>query len=436
MSTVIQTKTPWQLINPPKEALVEEFVGKPLTALRTPAIVLDKAIFAQNCAKMHQNAKDWGANFRAHLKTHKTVEGSILQLVSDVDKTDAVIVSTMMEAWEVVRGGLIANGTIKDLLYGLPVGFNKIDDLSALQAEMSKYGGVVRIFIDHLDQVRFLEEYEKKQPNPKKWSAFIKVDGGQKRAGIPVEPESFKAFMKTVFASPVISVYGFYSHAGDSYGSTSLEQATSYLTGEVRLANDAAALGLEVLAESPNKAAHQQPFILSVGSTPAAHSASAAARAHLTSVLHGKLELHAGNYPLLDLQQLHTTLIDRSRISQRVLAQVISYYPGRGSDGLDEAMCDAGAIAMSKDVGRIPGFGEILGKSWKLGRISQEHGTLVQLPSQPGSDAKLQVGDIIEIVGQHACLIAAGHPWYYIVDSSVEGGSDKVVDIWIPWKGW
>ncbi|KAH7925189.1 hypothetical protein BV22DRAFT_1089485, partial [Leucogyrophana mollusca] len=387
---------------------------------------------------MHQNAKDWGANFRAHLKTHKTVEGSVLQLVSDVDKTDAVIVSTMMEAWEVVRGGLIANGTIKDLLYGLPVGFNKVDDLSALQDEMSKYGGVVRIFIDHLDQVRFLEEYEKKQQNPKKWSAFIKVDGGQKcrRAGIPVEPESFKAFMKTVFASPVISVYGFYSHAGDSYGSTSLEQATSYLTGEVRLANDAAALGLEVLADSPNKEAHNQPFVLSVGSTPAAHSASAAARAQLTSSLHGKLELHAGNYPLLDLQQLHTTLIDRSRISQRVLAQVISYYPGRGNDGLDEAMCDAGAIAMSKDTGRISGFGEILGKSWKLGRISQEHGTLVQLPSQPGSDPKLQVGDIIEIVGQHACLIAAGHPWYYIVDSSVEGGSDKVVDIWVPWKGW
>jgi len=33
-------------------------------------------------------------------------------------------------------------------------------------------------------------------------------------------------------------------------------------------------------------------------------------------------------------------------------------------------------------------------------------------------------------------LIAAGHPWYYIIDSDSEEGSDKVVDIWIPWKGW
>lgn len=151
--------------------------------------------------------------------------------------------------------------------------------------------------------------------------------------------------------------------------------------------------------------------------------------------------MHAvlGNYPMLDLQQLHTTLIDRPRISQRVLATVISYYPGRGKDGLDEAMCDAGAIAMSKDTGRIPGFGEVVGKSWRLGRISQEHGTLEQMPADPSSgrtDHTLRIGDIIQIVGQHACLIAAGHPWYYVVDSDGDGSADRVVDIWVPWKGW
>lgn len=79
---------------------------------------------------------------------------------------------------------------------------------------------------------------------------------------------------------------------------------------------------------------------------------------------------------MLDLQQLHTTLIDRSSISQRVLATIISYYPGRGRDGLDEALCDAGAISMSKDGGRIPGFGEVVGKFWRLGRISRNMASL------------------------------------------------------------
>jgi D-serine ammonia-lyase len=149
---------------------------------------------------------------------------------------------------------------------------------------------------------------------------------------------------------------------------------------------------------------------------------------------------------MLDLQQLHTSLVDRSRIAQRVLATVISYYPGRGEGGADEAMCDAGAIAMSKDTGPSGIFGEVIGKPWNLGRISQEHGILTRSTlsrstevAEPGvgdGGDRLELGSMIEIVGQHACLTAAAYPWYYIVDSSVEGGLDHVQDIWIPWKGW
>ena len=145
---------------------------------------------------------------------------------------------------------------------------------------------------------------------------------------------------------------------------------------------------------------------------------------------------------MLDLQQLHTGLIDRSQIAHCVLASVISYYPGRGEGGTDEAMCDAGAIAMSKDTGPSGGFGDVIGKPWRLKKISQEHGILTQLASARDCETgevgkeRLKVGSLVEIVGQHACLIAAAHPWFYVVDSSVKGGSDCVQDIWVPWKGW
>jgi D-serine ammonia-lyase len=49
---------------------------------------------------------------------------------------------------------------------------------------------------------------------------------------------------------------------------------------------------------------------------------------------------------------------------------------------------------------------------------------------------RLKLGTIVHLVAQHACLTAANHPWYYIIDSDIEGGDEKVVDIWIPWKGW
>ena len=69
-----QTTTPHSFLElSSKDALAKEFVGKPLEALRTPAFVIDRAVFAKNCARMHENAEQWGASFRAHLKTHKVL---------------------------------------------------------------------------------------------------------------------------------------------------------------------------------------------------------------------------------------------------------------------------------------------------------------------------------------------------------------------------
>jgi D-serine ammonia-lyase len=89
-----------------------------------------------------------------------------------------------------------------------------------------------------------------------------------------------------------------------------------------------------------------------------------------------------------------------------VRALVVSYYPGRGRNGEDEALIDAGAIAFSKDTGPSGTFGEVIGKPWVLSRMSQEHGVL-SCTNKADPNAKLEVGALVEIVGQHACLIAA-----------------------------
>jgi D-serine deaminase-like pyridoxal phosphate-dependent protein len=239
----------------------------------------------------------------------------------------------------------------------------------------------------------------------------------------------FKELVGKALKSSTVSVYGFYCHAGNAYASTSISEATNFLSSEVEAVNTAAKLAQAILEE------FQEPrpkFVLSVGSTPTAHAASAETRARLQSLLYGELELHAGNYPMLDLQQVHTSLVPLERVAQKVVATVISYYPERGQNGEDEAMCDAGAIAMSKDTGPSGSFGDIVGKAWKIGRMSQEHGIL----TQTSKDAeKLELGSVIEVVGQHACLIAAAYPYFYIVDSEVDGGR-TVVDVWVPWKGW
>ncbi|KAF5313039.1 hypothetical protein D9619_003555 [Psilocybe cf. subviscida] len=430
-----QTHTPIHLqTNPSKDRLLDAFKGKSLDELRTPAFIIDRNVFAQNCANMHSKAREWGVTFRAHLKTHKTAEGATLQLRSTENQTHAVVVSTMMEAWEVVRAGLVANGTVNDILYGMPVAVNKVDDLASLRRELEAHGGAVKLLVDHPDQVKFLEKYESSRETPKRWLAFVKINGGQNRAGVYPDSPALTELVKVILASPAVTLHGFYGHAGNSYASTSLSEASAFLSGEVQCVNIAAKSALDLLKSGFPEASVSKPFVLSVGSTPTAHAASAEAKKLLSEVLHGALELHAGNYPMLDLQQQHTSLIDHARIAQRVRATVVSYYPGRGADGRDEALVDAGAIAFSKDTGPFKVFGEVIGRPWTLSRISQEHGVLV-CNEAPGTNKPLELGTVVEIIGQHACLIAAAYPWYYIVDSGVEDGK-KVVDIWVPWKGW
>lgn len=174
-----------------------------------------------------------------------------------------------------------------------------------------------------------------------------------------------------------MSIYGFYCHAGQSYASTSHPEASRFLSEELQAANSAAGLAQEHITVVSSSSVHNQPFVLSIGSTPTAHAFSEPSPdvlAKLKAELNGRLELHAGNYPVLDLQQIHTGLVGPERVAHRVLASIVSYYPGRSPNGGDEALCDAGAIGMSKDTGPSGGFGDVIGevgKGWKLSYISQ-----------------------------------------------------------------
>ncbi|KAI0257106.1 putative serine dehydratase domain-containing protein [Lactifluus subvellereus] len=431
-----QSRTPFHLAgHPERSALAAEFIGKHLWELRTPALVIDRAVFAKNCAKMHANAAGYGAAFRAHLKTHKTVEGTRLQLESSSATTHAVVVSTVMEAWGIGTRTDADDQLIEQILYGLPVAINKIADLSDLWDEAAKSGAIVRLLVDHPKQIKALEEFEKKRAIKRQWSVFVKLDRKQKRAGIVPGSPAFESLLKDIHASSAISLHGFYCHAGNSYASTSPSQASSFLSSEVETVNEAARLALDLIPNWSGDESERPRFVLSIGSTPTAHSASVETRAQLESRLFGTLELHAGELcRYLALDNCLTDQFSSADIAQKVLATVISYYPGRGADGTDEALCDAGDIAMSKDTGPREGYGEVVGRPWRLGRISQEHGVLTYTGDRDSQPIVLEVGNTVEIIGQHACLIVAAHPWYYVTDSS--SGHNKVVDIWVPRKGW
>lgn len=122
----------------------------------------------------------------------------------------------------------------------------------------------------------------------------LMIDRDCRRAGVSPASPFFESLLSVILASPTISLYGFYCHAGNSYASTSLPQASSILSAEVEVVNTAAGLALAMLSSSPSYGARDQPFVLAVGSTPTAHAASAETKAQLALLLNGTLELHAG----------------------------------------------------------------------------------------------------------------------------------------------
>lgn len=65
--------TPLELLPlPDKSALQDAFVGKPLASLRTPALIVDRTRFRNNCERVVKQAKDRGLKFRAHVKSESS----------------------------------------------------------------------------------------------------------------------------------------------------------------------------------------------------------------------------------------------------------------------------------------------------------------------------------------------------------------------------
>lgn len=256
-----------------------------------------------------------------------------------------------------------------------------------------------------------------------------------------------KELITAILTTPSVSLFGTYTHAGFSYASKDGQTAADILAREVAGANEGAKVVFEMaktISADVHAKLQKQGLRLAVGATPTAHAAGpewAGARDKAgigRDDLIGEVELHAGCYCLLDTQQCATSLVHTDVCAMRVGATIISQYPHR-----QEALCDAGAICMSKDVGPIPGFGPVIAPQrladWHLQRNSQEHGILARKSSEAASAAggKLtddfpRVEEYVQIIPQHACLTAAQHPWFLIT----ENGGEEVIDVWVPCKGW
>ncbi|KAL2875867.1 hypothetical protein SGCOL_008862 [Colletotrichum sp. CLE4] len=456
-----------QRIAPSSEALREFYVGKDVTDIPKPAVVLDVAKVRRHCQSMLKAVDDLGVGFRFHVKTHKTKEVTKLQAGEDTKKINC-IVSTVAEIdhllptfKEYTQAGRPVN-----VLYGVPLLGSQIERLALLSKELGEDG--LTVIIDHpsqLDSIRRLYDLSGLSVG-----VYLKVDTGYHRAGLPATALNKGGLLGQLIqldAEGKAVLVGLYSHSSLSYKDDTADQAMHNLAEEIEGCLEALHANESLLAANASReitiSVGASPQVTAIenlmGATAANGSGESRLRAAISKVRDGSptvkstLELHAGVYAFLDMQQMST----RSRkalgsykdeVAVFVVAEVCSVY-NDGEREKPEALVAVGVLGLGREpcpsypgwgvVGCQPGL-EIAGERRLIvDRISQEHSILSwEVGPGEGSDLPpipLEVGQSVRIYPNHACVTGALYGWYLVVDSS-KSNKTEIVDIWVRGSGW
>lgn len=332
---------------------------------------------------------------RPHAKTHKCIEIARIQ----IDVADPCLtVSTLAEAQYFMDAGF------KDICWALPLAPCHIDSALDLSRQCPNFS----VLLDHMDTFRALSQ--RAAARSIAIGVWLKVDCGYHRAGLqPADPHAIR-LAAALQNSPWTRFEGLLAHGGHSYGARTLEERRQVAHEE----RDQTLAMAQILRQNDIVVPR-----VSIGSTPTLHSAE-----HLDGID----EIRPGNYIFYDRSQVSIGACSPDEIAVDVLSTVIGVYPERHT-----AIIDAGALAMSKDIGEgSADYGEVLDihgqaiPGIRLMSLSQEHGKIIAESgvSLPPIHSKLRIRP------NHSCLTAALFGEYHIHRQG------EVIDIWRPVRGW
>jgi D-serine deaminase-like pyridoxal phosphate-dependent protein len=371
-----------------------------LYELKTPCLVLDHERVKNNARKMRERAASFRVKLRPHVKTHKCLEVARLQTAGQKER---IAVSTLEEARVFSAAGFC------DVLYAVPIEPGKFS--SAI--ELSKKCDRLRLITDDLSVPAILNNMASHAGV--RLDIFMDVDCGYGRTGVLPNAVVAKELATVIARSLNLRFNGLLTHAGHSYHARSKEALLSIAREErdvmVNLGDQLRNSGLEV------------PLI-SIGSTPTISS---------VDHLRGIDEARPGNYIFYDAFQATLGTCGFEDCAVTVLAAIVSRDRTRR-----QIVCDAGAIALSKDRGPVEfdpacGFGRILDLQGndlgvRVNSLSQEHG--VATVTDESVLERLRVGMRVRILVNHSCLSAAQHDFYHVLENQ------EIVSRWERHRGW
>ncbi len=328
----------------------------------SPAVIVDLAGAERNIERVAALTRKYGVLHRPHIKAHKSEYFARKQLLAGAI---GVTVSKISEAETMVEHG------INDILIAYSiVGEEKLRRLKKLH-ETAR----VMVTADSIEAAKGLAGTGAPQhPLP----VLIEVDCGTHRGGRQPGDDAL-LFALQLKEFPSLKIEGIFTYNGNLYHTENTEQLNRLVARESQLLTETA----------ENLRRHDIPVqIISGGSTPALAA---------LDKLQGVTEIRAGNYLFSDVSGIQFGTAGIEDCALRVLATVISVpLPGY-------ATIDAGSKTLTNDLSvRGEGYGLIVGRPGvRLVNLNEEHGYLRYAPER----APLQIGERIEIIPNHACVL-------------------------------
>ena len=378
-----------------------------LTALETPAALIDLARMQHNIDRMQARMTALGVRFRPHVKTSKCVPVAKAQQAAGAQ---GITVSTLKEATQFFADGFT------DILYAVGMVPAKLPHALALRRQ----GCDLKIITDSVASASAIAAFGREQGEL--FEVWIEIDSDGHRSGIQPDDAVLLDVARTVHEGGQ-KLGGVMTHAGGSYDFDTPDELVAMAEQEraacVRAAERIRSAGLPCA-------------VVSVGSTPTALSATQ---------LEGVTEVRAGVYVFFDLVMHNIGVCQTSDIALTVLTTVIGHQSEKGW-----AIVDAGWMAMSRDRGTQKqkhdfGYGQVCSvdgqvlPGYIVSGANQEHG-IISLQATANKEAvgdivsRFPVGSQLRILPNHACATGAQFPVYQALDAA------GAVTEWPRFYGW
>ena len=336
-------------------------------ALRTPAVLIDRARVFRNLDHMQAVANARGIRLRPHAKTHK---------------------SPRIARWQIERGAVgiccaklgeaevFADAGIADIRIPYPLHPSNAERLIALLDRTH-----LSFIVDHPVVARQWSDAMTRAG--KQVDVLVKVDVGFHRCGINPASKGAVGMIREVASLPGLRFKGLLSHAGHAYHALSEDALRTMAEQE--------SIVIRALADRCRQA----------GVTIDETSAGATPPARFSLEQEGFTEYRPGNYVYFDRTQVSLGAATFDDCALFVLAMVVS------KPAADRLILDSGSKTLTNDGARgfspTPGFGTVVGHpNLLIERLSEEHATV---RVQDG-ETRLEPGDRVRIIPNHSCVVS------------------------------